>query len=88
MKPSIFLPLFLLVPAALSGAAKEKESLTALLRARSVLRQKYGTAYVTFAEPISLEQALGDRKEDLRSSAPAAEPWSRWKKSTAAATTC
>jgi len=50
----------------LVGAAKQKESLRGLLRARSVLRQKYGTVYVTFADPISLNQVLGERKERLR----------------------
>lgn len=50
----------------LVGAEKEKESLLALLKARTVLRQKYGTVYVTFGEPISLDGALGDRKERLR----------------------
>jgi glycerol-3-phosphate O-acyltransferase len=50
----------------LAGAEKEKESLRALLKARSVLRQKYGTVYVTFAPPISLNEALGDRKESWR----------------------
>ncbi len=47
----------------LFGAEKEKESLWALIRARTVLRQNRGTVYVTFAEPISLRQALGDRLE-------------------------
>ncbi len=47
----------------LLGGQKEKESFGALLKARSVLRQKYGTVYVTFAEPISLDAALGDRRE-------------------------
>ena len=28
-----------------------------------MLRQKYGTVYVTFAEPISLDAALGERRE-------------------------
>src|SRR5206468_2578126 len=36
------------------------------LKARRVLRQKYGTVYVTFAEPISLNTALGERKERFR----------------------
>jgi glycerol-3-phosphate O-acyltransferase len=57
----------------LSGAEKEKESLRALLRARSVLRQKYGTVYVSFAEPISLGQVLGTRKERFRATDPAVE---------------
>jgi glycerol-3-phosphate O-acyltransferase len=46
----------------LLGGQKEKESFGALLKARSVLRQKYGTVYVTFAEPISLDAALGERR--------------------------
>src|SRR5262245_50351548 len=42
----------------LGGGEKEKESLSALLRARSVLRQTYGTVSVSFADPISLSEAL------------------------------
>jgi glycerol-3-phosphate O-acyltransferase len=53
----------------LVGAEKEKESLGALLKARTVLRRKYGTVYVTFAEPISLNDTLGDRKERMRAGA-------------------
>ena len=49
--------------AELSGAAKEKESFGALLRARSVLTQRHGTVYVTFAEPRSLRELLGDKME-------------------------
>lgn len=50
----------------LSGAAKEKESLWGLLRARSVLRQSYGAVSVSFADPISLNEALGDGRERMR----------------------
>ncbi len=50
----------------LGGAEKEPESLAGLVRARRVLRRRHGTVYITFAEPISLAQALGDRKEELR----------------------
>ncbi|MEB2285821.1 MAG: hypothetical protein B6D46_10755 [Polyangiaceae bacterium UTPRO1] len=46
----------------LLGGQKEKESFGALLKARNVLRQKYGTVYVSFAEPISLDAALGERR--------------------------
>src|SRR5262249_27236032 len=53
----------------LVGAEKEKESLGALIKARTVLREKYGTVYVTFAEPMSLNDSLGDRKERLRAGA-------------------
>src|SRR6185295_3591063 len=57
----------------LSGAEKEKESLSALLRARSVLRQTYGTVSVSFADPISLNDALGDRREPMRHDTPEVE---------------
>jgi glycerol-3-phosphate O-acyltransferase len=50
----------------LLGGAKERESFGALLKARRVLRQRYGTVYVTFAEPISLNEALGDLKSRTR----------------------
>jgi glycerol-3-phosphate O-acyltransferase len=46
-----------------SGAEKEPESLGALLRARSVLKRRYGTVYVSFADPISLNGALGPMRE-------------------------
>jgi glycerol-3-phosphate O-acyltransferase len=46
-----------------SGEEKQKESFGALLRARSVLSQRHGTVYVTFAEPRSLRKLLGDRAE-------------------------
>ncbi len=52
----------------LLGGEKEKESFGALLKARRVLRQKYGTVYVTFAPPISLNEALGTRKEQFQQS--------------------
>jgi len=42
----------------LLGGKKEKESFGALLKARRVLRQRYGTVYVTFADPISLHDAM------------------------------
>jgi glycerol-3-phosphate O-acyltransferase len=47
----------------LTGEEKERESLRSLLRARSILRQRYGTVHVTFAQPISLSDALAERKE-------------------------
>ncbi len=47
----------------LAGEEKERESLRSLLRAGSVLRQRYGTVYVTFGDPISMREALGARKE-------------------------
>jgi glycerol-3-phosphate O-acyltransferase len=56
----------------LTGEEKPRESLRSLLRARSILRQRYGTVYVSFAEPISLQQVLGSQKERFR--VHAAEP--------------
>lgn len=47
--------------AELSGAKKQKESFAALLKARSVLKQRHGTVYVSFAEPMSLRETLGER---------------------------
>jgi len=47
--------------AELSGQKKQKESFGALLKARSVLQQRHGTVYVSFAEPMSLRDTLGDR---------------------------
>lgn len=47
--------------AELSGQKKQKESFGALLKARSVLKQRHGTVYVSFAEPMSLCETLGDR---------------------------
>jgi glycerol-3-phosphate O-acyltransferase len=46
-----------------AGEEKEPESLGGLLRARSVLKRRYGTAYVSFGEPISLARALGPARE-------------------------
>ena len=57
----------------LLGGQKERESFGALLKARRVLRQKYGTVYVTFAEPISLDAALGERRERFRQAAPSGD---------------
>lgn len=50
----------------LGGAEKEPESLAGLVRARRVLRRRHGTVDITFAEPISLAEALGTRREEFR----------------------
>ncbi len=50
----------------LGGAEKQQESLAGLLRARAVFRQRYGTVYLTFADPISLSRALGPLREEFR----------------------
>jgi glycerol-3-phosphate O-acyltransferase len=46
-----------------AGEEKQRESLGALLRARSVLQRRYGTAYVNYGEPISLADAIGEQRE-------------------------
>jgi glycerol-3-phosphate O-acyltransferase len=46
-----------------AGEQKERESLGALLRARSVLSRRYGTVYVSFGDPISLNGVLGPLRE-------------------------
>ena len=46
-----------------AGEEKERESLWALLRARGVLKRRYGTVYVSYADPISLNAALGPARE-------------------------
>lgn len=52
----------------LGGAEKVPESLGGLLRARRMLRQRRGTVYLTFGEPISLDSTLGPSKEAFRQS--------------------
>jgi glycerol-3-phosphate O-acyltransferase len=49
--------------AELSGAEKEPESMSGLMKARRFLKQKYGSVYVSFAEPISLGGELGERRQ-------------------------
>jgi len=58
----------------ISGEEKEPETLGALLRARSVLSRRYGTVYVSFADPISLNGSLGPLRERFADTAdPAVE---------------
>ncbi len=47
----------------LTGGEKEPESFRGLVRARRFLKQKFGTVYVSFAEPVSLNEALGPAKQ-------------------------
>src|SRR5262249_8230740 len=46
-----------------TGEEKQRESLGALLRARSILSKRFGTVYVSYGKPISLHEALGDLRE-------------------------
>jgi glycerol-3-phosphate O-acyltransferase len=47
----------------LEGGKKTKESTLALFRARKYLRSRFGSVHVNFGEPISLDEALGERRE-------------------------
>jgi len=49
----------------LSGAKKRDESMIGLVRARKVLRRKWGSAHISFGEPISLAEALGERRSEF-----------------------
>jgi glycerol-3-phosphate O-acyltransferase len=40
------------------GSSKKQENLAQLVRARSVLKRRYGTVYVKFAQPISLKSYM------------------------------
>jgi len=47
----------------LEGGEKTRESTLALFRARKYLQRRFGSVHVSFGEPISLANALGDRRE-------------------------
>jgi len=49
----------------LEGGAKEKESMIALVRARKYLQRRFGSVHVNFGEPVSLAQAIGQRRAKL-----------------------
>ncbi len=42
----------------LKGSGKKQENLAQLVRARSVLKKRYGTVYVKFAQPMSLKSYM------------------------------
>jgi glycerol-3-phosphate O-acyltransferase len=46
-----------------AGEEKQRESFGALLKARAILKRRYGTVYVSYGEPISLHDALGPLRE-------------------------
>jgi glycerol-3-phosphate O-acyltransferase len=45
------------------GEKKKDESVMGLVRARKFLRRRFGSVWVNFGEPISLANALGERRE-------------------------
>ncbi|MFP6655374.1 MAG: hypothetical protein VCB25_07080, partial [Myxococcota bacterium] len=46
----------------LDGGKKTKESVLGLLRARKYLQRKFGSVHVSFGEPISLANAIGNQR--------------------------
>ena len=49
----------------LAGQGKRDENLRGLLKARKVLRRRWGSATVHFDEPISVAEAMGDARDAL-----------------------
>ncbi len=47
----------------LAGGEKTQESVLGLLRARKYLQRRFGSVHVSFGEPISLADALGNQRE-------------------------
>jgi len=75
-KPLVFVPVYFgyerLVEGGsfaseLSGGKKQKESLLGLLRSLGILRQKFGSVYVNFAEPVVLTEVLNRHRPDWAS---------------------
>jgi len=46
----------------LEGAGKKDESMLGLVRARKVLRRRWGSAHLSFGEPISLAESIGEHR--------------------------
>jgi len=50
----------------LAGGEKQKESVAGLVRARKLLRNRFGSVHVNFGEPISLAERLGEQRDAWR----------------------
>ena len=59
----------------LSGQAKEKETIGGLLRVLPALRREYGRVFVSFGEPISLDQHLDATVENWRMQSKGRPQW-------------
>lgn len=64
--------------AELSGKPKKKESILDLLRFLPTLREKFGSVFVNFGEPLSLEQFLDKGQADWREQEVDEEGRPRW----------
>lgn len=49
----------------LEGGEKQDESMLGLVRARKFLQRRFGSVFINFGEPISLAEALGDRRRSF-----------------------
>jgi glycerol-3-phosphate O-acyltransferase len=58
----------------LEGGEKKPESVLGLVRARKLLRRRFGSVFVNFGEPISLAAVLGDRRELFAPDRPEEDP--------------
>ncbi len=52
----------------LEGGSKTEESVIGLVRARKYLQRRFGSVHISFGQPISLADALGDRRAALAGS--------------------
>jgi glycerol-3-phosphate O-acyltransferase len=50
----------------LEGEKKQEESVMGLVRARKYLQRRFGSVFVNFGEPLSLAEALGERRARFR----------------------
>lgn len=57
----------------MEGKKKETESIKSIVRARSVLKRRFGKVHLNFGQPISLREALGGQLEQLRATYDSAE---------------
>jgi glycerol-3-phosphate O-acyltransferase len=57
----------------LEGAKKKDESVLGLVRARKVLQRRWGSAHLSFGEPVSLAESIGDRRARLAAEATPAD---------------
>jgi glycerol-3-phosphate O-acyltransferase len=64
--------------AELSGKPKKKESIIDLLRFLPTLRQKFGSVFVNFGEPLELESFLDSKSSDWREQEVDEEGRPRW----------
>jgi glycerol-3-phosphate O-acyltransferase len=87
VRPVVFVPIYFgyerLVEARtyvgeLSGRPKEKESIVGMLRTLPELRSRFGKVYVSFGEPLPLDDLLADHVPDWDRALPVTEEKPAW----------